>query len=404
MSIVAVKPKGEEKTSDTIKGSLFQTRNRCEDDAGSKDGDKGSSRKMIKSVFLALLAGILINVFIGLLVDFGELAKTLKAVSLVAVIMPFAIIFVIYAIDSLRYQLVFRKFNIKVSFRDSLYNNIIGYFFSNITPGSVGGQPFQVLHFSRLGLDSTISSNVVFSRLMESNLVQLLIVVIFFHKGIGMMSLLGKGAFLLSAGMLITILATVVLILGFLNPHLLGVLALKIEKSWLGKFIAKVTRDSCWAEKMSAWSLGLGAGFRILWSHNTWTMALDILIFMVDQLLWSMALYIPLTVLIGTPAPFPEFLLSFVLCGLISLFIPTPGSAGSIEATFVLVLSALTGKPAATMSAVLIWRFGAYYLHLLVGSLVYFFVPTRRDVYALGKNGLIRRIRPARATRSASSS
>ena len=397
MSTAAAKLKGDKMSSSAQKKTSQKAQNQCVDTTSSKEADKASSRKMIKSVFLALLAGILINVFIGLLVDFRELVNTIKSVSLLTATLPFAIILIIYAIDSLRYQLVFKRFNIKVSFRDSLYNNVIGYFFSNITPGSVGGQPFQVLHFSRLGLDSTISSNVVFSRLMESNIVQLLIVAVFFNKGIGMMSAIGKGAFLLSAGMLITILMTLVLVLGFLNPHLLGVFALKIEKARLGKFISKIMKDTCWAEKLSAWSQGLGEGFRILWKHNTWTMALDILIFLVDQLLWAFALYIPLTAFTGTPAPFPEFLLSFVLCSLISLFIPTPGAAGSVEASFVLVLSALTGKPAATLSAVLVWRFGVFYLHLLVGGLVYFLVPTKRDVYLEGKDGLIRRIRPARA-------
>lgn len=404
MSIAAAKSKDEKMSSSADNGQPTKAQNRCEDRADSKSDDKPSSKKLIKSVFFALLAGILINVFIGLLVDFGQLMNTIKSVSLVTAAVPFLMIFLIYVIDSFRYQLVFSRFKIKASFRDSLYNNIIGYFFCNITPGSVGGQPFQVLHFSRLGLDSTITSNVIFSRLMENNIVQLLIVVAFFHKGIGMMSVIGKGAFLLSAGMLITILMTVVLVLGFLNPHLLGVFALKIEKVWLGKLISKITRNACWAEKLSAWSQGLGEGFKILWQHNTWTMVLDILILLVDQLLWAIALYVPLTAFTGTPAPFQEFLLSFVLCSLVSLFIPTPGAAGSVEASFVLVLSALTGKPAATMSAVLVWRFGVYYLHLLVGGLVYFLIPARKDVYAAGADGFIRRIRPARIRRVARSS
>lgn len=358
------------------------------------DRGTSSSRKMIKNVSLALFAGLLINVLLGLLVDFRELAVAFRAASPLTVILPFLMIFAIYLIDSVRYQLVFSKFNIRVSFRDGLYNNIIGYFFSNITPGSVGGQPLQVLHFSRLGLDSTISSNVVFSRLIESNLVQLFIVVIFFHKGVGMMSMLGKGAFLLGAGMLITILATIVLVLGFMNPHLLGSLAMKMEKSRLGKLVARLAKEPLWAKKISVWSRGLGDGFKVLWSHNMGTMVLDILIFMIDQLLWAMALYYPLSVLTGTPPPFPEFLLSFVLCGLVSLFIPTPGAAGSIEASYILVLSALTGKPAATMSAVLIWRFGVYYLHLLVGGIVYFFVPQKKDVYTVDGQGILRHIRP----------
>lgn len=359
---------------------------------GSKE-KQDSNRNLVKSIFIAFLAGILINVFIGLLVDFKEFFIAFRQASLLSIVLPFFIVVVVYTIDTLRYRMVFRKFKIRISLRDAFYNNVIGYFFSNITPGSVGGQPFQVVHFSRLGINSTIASNVVFSRLIEGNLVQLFIVLLFFHKGIGMMAMVGRGAFLLIAGMVGTIILTIILVLSFLNPHLLGVLALKIEKSGIGKLIAKFTKDPCWAEKTSAWSLGLGDGFKVLWHHNTWTMIADIFLFLVDQLLAALALYIPLWVFTGGPIPIPEFLLSFILCGLISLFIPTPGGSGSVEAAYQLVLSALTGKPAATLGAILIWRFSCYYMHLLIGSLAYFFVPMKKNSYFTSPEGVTSSIR-----------
>lgn len=363
-------------------------------DSGLPQNEKSSSPKLMRGVFLAVIAGLLINTFMGLFIDAEEFKAAFTGISVVTFLVPFLTIMIAYLIDTFRYKLVFSRFGIKASFRDSLYNNIIGYFFSNVTPGSVGGQPFQILHFSRLGLDSAITSNVVFSRLIETTFVQLIVVVMFFHKGIGMMASLGNGAYLLGAGMLVTLILTTLLLLGFLNPHILGVIALKIEKSWLGKLISKVMKDPRWAEKLSVWSEGLGAGFKVLWNKNFGIMLIDMIFAAVEQVLWSVALYVPLAKLVGTPPPFPEFLLSFVVCSLVSLFLPTPGASGSTEASFLLVLGSLTGKPGATMSAILIWRFGAYYLHLLFGGLIYFFVPTRRAVYTRGEDGILRHIRP----------
>jgi len=363
-------------------------------DSGLPQNEKSSSPKLMRGVFLAVIAGLLINTFMGLFIDAEEFKAAFTGISVVTFLVPFLTIMIAYLIDTFRYKLVFSRFGIKASFRDSLYNNIIGYFFSNVTPGSVGGQPFQILHFSRLGLDSAITSNVVFSRLIETTFVQLIVVVMFFHKGIGMMASLGNGAYLLGAGMLVTLILTTLLLLGFLNPHILGVIALKIEKSWLGKLISKVTQDPRWAEKLSVWSEGLGAGFKVLWNKNFGIMLIDMIFAAVEQVLWSVALYVPLAKLVGTPPPFPEFLLSFVVCSLVSLFLPTPGASGSTEASFLLVLGSLTRKPGATMSAILIWRFGAYYLHLLFGGLIYFFVPTRRAVYTRGEDGILRHIRP----------
>lgn len=350
-------------------------------------------RKLLKSIFIALLAGLCINVAIGLLLDAEELSAALGKASLGLILAPFGLVFLIYLIDSARFKLIFYRFKIKISFRDSFFNNMLGYFFSSITPGSVGGQPFQVMHFSKLGIDSAVASNVVFSRLIEGNLVQLAIVVLFFHKGVGMMARMGKGSYLLSAGMAVTIIMTIVLTLGFLNPHLLGALALRLEKSRLGRGISRLLKDPRWAEKISAWSEDLGRGFKVLWHHNTLFMLIDILGTAVTQVVWAFTLYIPLAMLAGPGIPFPDFLLAYCACGLISLFVPTPGASGSVEASYLLVLGTLTGKHAAALSAILAWRVGTYYLHLLVGGLKFFSAKVPRKVYKADDTGILRRIR-----------
>lgn len=352
-------------------------------------------RKTLKRIFIAIAAGLAINVFIGLLLDAQELIDALRRTSLTLLILPFALIFLVFAIDSLRFKLVFSRFKIKISFRDSFFNNMTGYFFSSITPGSVGGQPFQVMHFAKLGIDSAVASNVVFSRLIEGNIVQLVIVALFFHKGIGMMTSLGKGAYLLLAGMIATIILTFVFTLSFLNPHLLGVLALKIDKSRLGRRISRILKNPCWAEKIYSWSQSLGQGFKTLWQNNIGTMIVDILGMALAQLIWAFSLYLPLAIITQTRPPIPDFLLSYTLCGLISLFVPTPGASGSVEAAYLLVMGTLTGRPAATLSAILIWRLGTYYLHLFVGGAKYFISKVPRGVYEKDARGILRRIRSA---------
>lgn len=363
----------------------------------SKPGKPGVQRSedhgMLKRIAIAVAAGLAINVFIGLLMDAEELLEALRRTSLALLFLPFALIFLVFAVDSLRFKMVFSRFRIRISFRDSFFNNMSGYFFSCITPGSVGGQPFQVLHFSKLGIDSAVASNVVFSRLIEGNIVQLVIVALFFHKGIRMMAILGKGAYLLSAGMVATIILTFVLTLSFLNPHFLGVLALRMEKSRLGRLIARITKNPSWAENIYAWSQELKQGFKTLWHNNTGTMLLDVLGMATAQIIWAFSLYIPLSILTQTRPPFPDFLLSYTLCGLISLFVPTPGASGSVEASYLLVMGTLTGRPAATLSAILIWRLSTYYLHLLVGGIQYFVSKVPREVYKKDARGILRRIR-----------
>jgi len=360
---------------------------------GSARSDKKTSRSMVKNIITVLLISLLINIVIGLFVDIGKTLQAIKEVSFVRLVTPFLCIMLVYVIDTFRYIIVFRRLNVHLSFKDGFYNNIIGTLFSNLTPSATGGQPFQIYHYTKLGLESTTSSNVVFSRIMESNLVQLAIILIFFRRGINLIAMAGKGSYLLIVGMIVTVVITVVLILAFTNAHLLNALALKLDKSRLGKWIAKVSKDDKWAEKFCVWTDDLSKGFKLLWVGNTAAIVADLALYLVDQLIYAFALYVPLTAFVGIAIPVPEFLLTFILCSLVSAFIPTPGAAGSIEASFVLVLGAITGKPAEAMSAILIWRLGAFYLHLLFGSIVYFTVPIKAKIYTKDERGILRRQR-----------
>ena len=359
----------------------------------SSRSDKKTSRSMVKNIITVLLISLLINIVIGLFVDIGKTLQAIKKVSFVRLVTPFVCIMLVYVIDTFRYIIVFRRLNVHLSFKDGFYNNIIGTLFSNLTPSATGGQPFQIYHYTKLGLESTTASNVVFSRIMESNLVQLAIILIFFRRGINLIAMAGKGSYLLILGMVVTVVITVVLLLAFTNAHLLNALALKLDKSRLGRWIAKVSKDDKWAEKFCVWTDDLSKGFKLLWVGNTAAIVADLALYLVDQLIYAFALYVPLTAFVGTAIPVPEFLLTFILCSLVSAFIPTPGAAGSIEASFVLVLGAITGKPAEAMSAILIWRLGAFYLHLLFGSIVYFTVPIKAKVYTRDERGILRRQR-----------
>jgi hypothetical protein len=53
----------------------------------------------------------------------------------------------------------------------------------------------------------------------------------------------------------------------------------------------------------------------------------------------------------------------------------------------------MTGAPGAALSAIFLWRIGAYYAHLLVGGIVYFGVPTARSVYETRKDGTVGHVR-----------
>ena len=357
------------------------------------EGEKGGVQHLGRKIFIAVLVGLAINVLLGLLVDFDKFKAAIVQAQPWEILVPFLAIIIVYVIDALRYQLVFWQFGVHLHFGDALYNNIVGYFYGNITPSSTGGQPFQIYHFSRLGLDTTAATNVVFSRLMVTNFAQLIFVFAFFHRGIALLSLPGGGTYILGIGMALTTFASILLLFVFIKPTIIGRLALKLEHNRFGRFIGRVAKNSQWAEKISSWSFELRDSFRFLWSRRTWALIADLLLFFVVQVAWSLGLYYPLRALSGVSLPFVDFLFAFIICGLVAAYIPTPGSSGSIEASYAFVLGGLVGSFGPALSAVFLWRLGSYYLHLILGGVVHALVPMPKAVYGTRADGQIERIK-----------
>ena len=105
----------------------------------SKPGKPGVQRSedhgMLKRIAIAVAAGLAINVFIGLLMDAEELLEALRRTSLALLFLPFALIFLVFAVDSLRFKMVFSRFRIRISFRDSFSTICLDIFFLH-HPGS----------------------------------------------------------------------------------------------------------------------------------------------------------------------------------------------------------------------------------------------------------------------------
>jgi uncharacterized membrane protein YbhN (UPF0104 family) len=68
---------------------------------------------------------------------------------------------------------------------------------------------------------------------------------------------------------------------------------------------------------------------------------------------------------------------SFV--AMVNAFLPMPGSSGGTEATFVLMFSTLFSKVDAT-SIMILWRTVTFYQVLIVGTFVFLYARTRKDV------------------------
>lgn len=348
-------------------------------------------RNLPRKILALILAGMGFSAALGAIADWSDFLAGLSRARLADVLVPALAIGASYLVDSLRYILVFRPFGVRLAFRDALYNNISGYFFGGITPSSTGGQPYQIYHFSKLGLDSAISTNIIFSRLTIIYAVQFLVALLFSGRGVALIRRAGGGTSLLYAAMAASLAICILLTIALRNPGKIGHLARRIEGSRAGRLAGRLFRDPQWAENIDGWTAKLGDGFRLLWGEKRLLMLADVLLHTAGQAALAFGFFVPFAALTQAPVDFGEFFFVYMLGSLISGFFITPGATGGVEATFVFILGALSKDHAGTMGAIVLWRFGSYHLQLILGGLVYALCKPQRGQYAKGEDGIVRR-------------
>jgi uncharacterized protein (TIRG00374 family) len=333
--------------------------------------ERSSMRRVLRFGLIAVILGFGVNAVLSLFIDRTQFLHALRNVRLIYFAVPLLLFVASQVVDSLRLMLVVSQFKIRLSFAQAFYNSAVGAFFTNITPMTAGGQPFQIYHLSSVGVPVATYTNVIMSRFVEQSMTSLCISLLFLTQISWIASTLGMASRLMWVALGISVCATMLLLMLLIRPHFIGRLAIRLERTFVGRFVAKVTGAHDWAPKLHRWSHRLRANVRTLWSEKTWVMMLDILLGAVNTVLHAYSLQFVLEGVMGLKLPFLAVLITFVILWQVVFYVPTPGASGSVEGAFALVYAGMTGALGATIIAIFVWRFATFYLLLLFDGLVY---------------------------------
>jgi hypothetical protein len=333
--------------------------------------DRSNVRRILSFILLAVILGVGVNTVLTLLMDRRQIIDSIRKVRIVYFVVPLLLFMASHVVDSLRLKLVLAQFRIRITFLQAFYNSAAGTFFTNITPMTAGGQPFQIYHLSMVGVPAETATNVIMSRFVEQAMTSLLISLLFLTQISWIASTLRMGARLMYVALGISLCATVLLLVLLIRPHFIGNLAIVVERTFLGRLVGKISGKHNWAPSLHLWSHRLRENVKMLWSTRTWAMVLDILMGLVNILLHAYSLMFVLNGVTGASIPFLEVIITYVILWQVVFYIPTPGASGGVEGAFSLVYSGLTGAVGSTVIAVFVWRFATYYLLLLFDGFVY---------------------------------
>ncbi len=338
---------------------------------GYDSRDRSNMRRILRFVLLAVIIGLGVNVLLSVFMDRAQVLEAIRNVRIVYFIVPLLLFVASHVVDSVRLMLVLSQFGIRITFVQAFYNSAVGTFFTNITPMTAGGQPFQIYHLSSVGVPAQTSTNVIMSRFVEQAMTSMVISLIFLTQIPWIASSLGMGKKFMYIALGISLTVTLLLLLLLIRPHFIGGLAIALEKTLLGQLIGRISGKHNWAPSLHRWSHELRENVRMLWSEKTWVMILDIILGVGNIFLHAWSLHVVLEGVVGVKLPFIMVMITYVILWQVVFYVPTPGASGGVEGAFALVYSGLTNALGPTVIAVFVWRFATYYLLLVFDGLCY---------------------------------
>jgi uncharacterized protein (TIRG00374 family) len=333
--------------------------------------ERSSLRLVLRFALIAVILGFGVNAFLTLFMDRTQFIASLRKVLLIYFAVPFLLFVASHVVDSLRLMLVVSQFKIRLTFVQAFYNSAVGTFFTNITPMTAGGQPFQIYHLSIVGVPPETATNVIMSRFVEQAMTSLLISLFFLTQISWVATTLGMASKLVYVALGVSLCMTMLLLMLLIRPHFIGRLAILLERTMLGRLVGRVTGRRNWAPSLHRWSHRLRENVRMLWSEKTWVMILDILMGVVNVILHSWSLQFVLEGVVGVKLSFIAVVITYVILWQVVFYVPTPGASGGVEGAFALVYAGMTSALGPTIIAIFVWRFATYYMLLLFDGLVY---------------------------------
>jgi uncharacterized protein (TIRG00374 family) len=319
-------------------------------------------KKILKNVLIALVIGLAIVNIIGIFFAKQDPITALKNYPFKAIVVLILLMVSDYSSQAIRTMIVVRSLGYKITFFQSLENFFLTVFFSLVTPMSIGGQPFQIYHLTKLGIPSHEATNISLTRMFEG-------VFITFTIDIMMLKIILRvlkgtlGLSLIMVGFFVTFGITIAGLLTFTNRDLLFAIF---------KFFSRITKSKKLEErerKALEWLDMMTKSTRELFRKNYWTLIVDFILGLLTSLIPSFMIKYAIEVVSARNVPLSVVWGVVNMLNTIVFYIPTPGSSGGVEGFYQLVFSHIY-EPKAVMTGVFVIRLVTYYLIVLLGILL----------------------------------
>lgn len=345
------------------------------------DNKKLIPKKLVRKPLLIVFF-VMINITVIVLTAVSEFGRSSSAVDPSEIkmnwwfLIPAAACFILaITIEIRKYVLMMyemcgdkNSFDVKTAKRVARRTVLLGKYYDNITPAAVGGQPFQIYYMRKnSNLKSGVSTSIPIFGMISGQIGFIIIAVLCFLFGslsINNAVLIGTACFGL---LFFAFWPVMVMIATFLPKATTEIIGLFV------KFLAKihVVKNRQKAIEKAEYEINEYAKCvrKILKTRGLF--AKTVIMSVLFNILIAIIPFFVLTAFGGQVDFLPCFVTTVAVTSAV-YFVPTPGNSGAAEGTFYVVFSALSSGY--VFWAMLVWRFFSYYIYILMGPIVYFFM------------------------------
>ncbi len=319
---------------------------------------------------IVIVALVSLLIYIEMTDGLQNIYKILSTCKITGLLIGLIIMIFCWTIESIIINIGLKIFNKKLNFSQSVKNCVLGQFFSNITPSSTGGQPFQAYYMNKCGINYGISSSVLLAKFVcfQISLTVVCSFLILFNLD-QINSQNGKLAIMMWTGFYINLLIVLVLILIGLKKQI-AILISKFLITLLSKIkILKHPKEKL--KKVQDEIEMFSKNFTLIFKNKT-KFSLIILLTVI-QILCFYTVNIAIAFALKTNLTFNQMYKIIANASFIqisSMFIPLPGSSVGAEISYHIFYRDIFPYEKLN-AALLLWRIYSFYLSIFLGLFFY---------------------------------
>ena len=342
---------------------------------------KGGRKNTKYFLYIAIvLIATALSLFFALNGQFDEVVESLRTADWRYLLLILGLVFLSYCVDGLIILIFCRLYTRKYKFHQGLAASLVGQFYSNVTPGSSGGQVMQcyTLKSQGVAVSNAASIFVMWFILYQSALIGLDIVAFFFEMDVIMSApnyhIPGTSIYLpmvplVVIGFLLNI-SVIFLLVVMSYSHRFHNFIIHYVIGFLGK-IHLIKHPDRARESVRIQVENFKIELRRLMS-NIPVLILQLVLFLVMLLLRNAVPYFSGLSIGAYEYATKDLFHSIFLAAfhqMVTGLIPLPGSAGISEFFFNALFSTMIPNPTLLASAQIIWRTATFHLMFLVSGL-----------------------------------